>query len=79
MWRVVMYMFVPVAFVVGAGLSAAGHADDVRERGQVATLEPGAMGTTDEGQAKPQTIVVGPVAALCRSSNWAPTAADSTE
>ena len=31
---------------------------------QVATLEPGAMGTTDKGEAKPQTIVVGPVAAL---------------
>ena len=31
---------------------------------QVATLEPAAMGVNDDGQAKPQTIVVGPVAAF---------------
>ena len=31
---------------------------------QVSTLEPAAMGTTDKGEAKPQTIVVGPVAAF---------------
>jgi K+-transporting ATPase ATPase A chain len=31
---------------------------------QVSTLEPAAMGTADNGQAKPQTIVVGPVAAV---------------
>jgi K+-transporting ATPase ATPase A chain len=31
---------------------------------QVSTLEPGAMGTDDKGQAKQQTIVVGPVAAV---------------
>ena len=30
---------------------------------QVATLEPGAMGTADNGQPKLQTIVTGPVAA----------------
>ena len=30
----------------------------------VSTLEPGAMGTTDTGEAKLQTIVVGPVAAF---------------
>ena len=30
----------------------------------VSTLEPAAMGTTDKGEAKPQNIVVGPVAAL---------------
>ena len=31
---------------------------------QVSTLEPAAMGTTDKGEAKQQTIVVGPVAAF---------------
>jgi potassium-transporting ATPase potassium-binding subunit len=30
----------------------------------VATLKPAAMGIADSGQAKPQTIVVGPVAAV---------------
>ena len=31
---------------------------------QVTTLEPAAMGTTDNGQPKQQTIVVGPLAAF---------------
>jgi K+-transporting ATPase ATPase A chain len=31
---------------------------------QASTLEPGAMGTTDDGQIKQQTIVMGPVAAM---------------
>ena len=31
---------------------------------QVSTLEPAAMGTADNGQAKQQTIVVGPLAAF---------------
>jgi len=31
---------------------------------RVSTLEPAVMGTTDKGEAKPQTIVVGPVAAF---------------
>ena len=31
---------------------------------QVSTLEPGSMGTTDKGGSAPQTIVIGPVAAL---------------
>ena len=31
---------------------------------QVTTFEPAAMGTTDKGEPKHQTIVVGPVAAV---------------
>ena len=43
----------------------AGHADDLHcARTMFRTLEPGAMGTKPDGQAKQQTIVVGPVAAF---------------
>ena len=46
-------------------LHVAGHADDLSPSTEVATtLEPGSMGLDDKGQAKPQTIVVGPVAAV---------------
>ena len=45
---------------------------------QVATLEPGSLGSNDDGSAKQQTLVVGPVAALFRSNSSAPTAADFT-
>jgi hypothetical protein len=38
------------------------HADDLSERPTVTTLEPTAMGTTDSGQPKQQTIVVEPLA-----------------
>jgi potassium-transporting ATPase potassium-binding subunit len=64
MWRVVVYMFVPIAFVVGVIFIHEGmpmtYASDV----PVTTLEPAAMGTDDHGQAKPQTLIVGPVAAV---------------
>ena len=64
MWRVVVYMFVPVALVVGVIFIHEGmpmtYASDV----QVSTLEPAAMGTDDHGQAKQQTLIIGPVAAV---------------
>ncbi len=64
MWRVVVYMFLPAAFVIQPGLPDAGNADDLSECYQVTTLEPAAMGTTDNGQPKQQTIVMGPLAAF---------------
>jgi K+-transporting ATPase ATPase A chain len=64
MWRVVVYMFLPVALVFGAIFLHEGTPMTLRSSYQVATLEPGAMGATDKGEAKKQTIVVGPVAAL---------------
>jgi potassium-transporting ATPase potassium-binding subunit len=64
MWRVVVYMFVPVALVVGTIFIHEGmpmtYASDV----PVTTLEPAAMGTDDQGQAKQQTLIIGPVAAV---------------
>ena len=64
MWRVVVYMFVPVAFVIGILFMQQGMPMTYQATHQVSTLEPAAMGTADNGQAKQQTIVVGPVAAV---------------
>jgi potassium-transporting ATPase potassium-binding subunit len=57
-------MFVPVALVIGILFMQQGMPMTYAATQQVSTLEPGAMGTADNGQAKPQTIVVGPVAAV---------------
>lgn len=78
MWRVVAYMFVPAAFVLGVLFLQQGMPMTFQSTVQVATLEPGAMGTTDNGQPKPQTLVVGPVAAFVPQKMLGRTAADST-
>lgn len=64
MWRVLVYMFIPFAFVIGLIFITQGSPMTFQTSYQVSTLEAGAMGTTDKGEAKPQTIVVGPVAAF---------------
>jgi K+-transporting ATPase ATPase A chain len=64
MWRVIVYTFVPVAFVIGLLFIHQGMPMTFASTYQVSTLEAGAMGTDDKGQAKQQTIVVGPVAAV---------------
>src|SRR5208337_2247481 len=64
MWRVVVYMFVPAAFIFGLIFITQGSPMTLKTSHQVSTLEAGAMGTTDTGEAKQQTIVVGPVAAF---------------
>ena len=64
MWRVLIYMFVPVAFVVALFFIVQGSPMTLESAHQVSTLEPAAMGTTDTGEVKKQNIVVGPVAAL---------------
>jgi potassium-transporting ATPase potassium-binding subunit len=64
MWRVIVYMFVPVAFVIGILFMQQGMPMTYESTHQVSTLEPAAMGTADNGQLKQQTIVVGPVAAV---------------
>ena len=62
MWRVVMYTFLPAAFVVSFIFLQQGSPMTFESAYQASTLEPGAMGTTDKGEAKQQTIVVGPLA-----------------
>ncbi|MGF6843307.1 K+-transporting ATPase ATPase A chain [Paraburkholderia youngii] len=64
MWRVVVYMFVPIALVVGTIFIHEGMPMTYAGAEQVTTLEPAAMGTADNGQAKQQTLIVGPVAAV---------------
>jgi K+-transporting ATPase ATPase A chain len=64
MWRVVVYLFIPFALAFGLLFLHQGSPMTFRSSVQAATLEPGAMGTTDQGAARKQTIVVGPVAAL---------------
>ena len=62
MWRVAVYIFLPVAFVISLVFVQQGMPMTYHSSYQVTTLEPAAMGTTDTGQPKQQTIVVGPLA-----------------
>jgi potassium-transporting ATPase potassium-binding subunit len=64
MWRVVIYIFLPAALVLALVFVEQGMPMTYRSSYQVTTLEPGAMGLTDTGQPKRQTIVVGPLAAF---------------
>ena len=64
MWRVFVYMFLPLAFLLGVVFIQQGMPMTFQSYHEVAPLEPGAMGTTDKGEAKTQKIVVGPVAAV---------------
>jgi K+-transporting ATPase ATPase A chain len=64
MWRVVVYMFVPIALIVGVIFIQQGMPMTYASDQQVTTLEPAAMGTGDNGQPKQQMLIVGPVAAV---------------
>jgi K+-transporting ATPase ATPase A chain len=64
LWRSVVYLFIPLAFVVAALLVAGGSPMTLEGNAQVATIEQGAMGTEDDGTAKLQSIARGPVAAV---------------
>ena len=64
MWRVVMYTFLPLCFVFSLLFLASGMPMTFQSEYQVNTLEPAAMGTDSNNQAKQQAIVVGPLAAF---------------
>jgi K+-transporting ATPase ATPase A chain len=64
MWRVVAYLFLPAALIFGIIFLMQGSPMTFKSSHQVSTLEASAMGTTDKGEVKKQTIVVGPVAAF---------------
>src|SRR5208282_3104186 len=64
MWRVAMYIYVPVALVFGVIFMQQGMPMTYASTEVATTLEQGSMGLDDKGQANPQTIVVGPVAAV---------------
>jgi K+-transporting ATPase ATPase A chain len=64
MWRVLIYLFLPVCLIWGILFMQQGMPMTYQSEVQVQTIEPGAMGTTDAGQVKSQNIIVGPVAAV---------------
>jgi K+-transporting ATPase ATPase A chain len=64
MWRVVVYMFLPLAFLLGVVFLQQGSPMTFESSVQVSTLEKAAMGTTEKGEPKQQSIVVGPLAAF---------------
>jgi K+-transporting ATPase ATPase A chain len=64
MWRILVYMFAPIALIISLIFLVQGGPMTFKSSYHISTLEPAAMGTTDKGEAKQQTIVVGPVAAL---------------
>lgn len=64
LWRSVVYLFIPLAFVVATLLIAGGSPMTLDGSAEVTTMEPGAMGSDDSGAAKPQMIARGPVAAV---------------
>src|SRR5271156_1290555 len=64
MWSVVVYMFLPIGFVLSLLMLQQGMPMTYQTNYQVNTLEPTAMGTDSTGAAKLQTIVVGPLAAF---------------
>jgi potassium-transporting ATPase potassium-binding subunit len=64
MWRVVVYIYLPAALIIGTIFIREGMPMTYTSEQTVTTLEPGAMGTDEHGEAKPQNIIVGPVAAV---------------
>lgn len=64
MWRVVVYIFLPVAFAVSLVFVQQGMPMTFRSAYHVTTLEPTAMGVSANGQPNQQTIIVGPLAAF---------------
>jgi K+-transporting ATPase ATPase A chain len=64
MWRVVVYIYLPAALIIGVIFMHEGMPMTYASEQTVTTLEPASMGTDDHGQAKPQNIIVGPVAAV---------------
>ncbi len=64
MWRVVVYQFLPISFLLAILFVQQGSPMTFRSYYAANTLEPAAMGTQADGQAKTQTIIVGPLAAF---------------
>jgi K+-transporting ATPase ATPase A chain len=64
MWRAMVYMFLPVAFVFGIVCVQQGAPMTFKYAQDVQTLEQGAMGADEKGNPKPQTLVTGPLAAF---------------
>jgi potassium-transporting ATPase potassium-binding subunit len=64
MWRVMAYIYLPAALIAGVLFVWQGMPMTFASEHTVATLQHGAMGLDAHGQAQPQNIIVGPVAAV---------------
>jgi len=64
MWRVLAYLFVPIAFVIALIFIQQGSPMTFATSFQANTLEPAVLGVDADGLALPQTIALGPVAAF---------------
>ena len=64
LWRGLVYVAVPLSVIVGVLLIAGGTPMTFQGAAEVQTLQTAAMGTNDDGTAKPQVIARGPVAAI---------------
>jgi K+-transporting ATPase ATPase A chain len=64
MWRVCIYIYLPVSLIFGVIFMQQGMPMTFNSAEVATTLESGSMGLDDKGAAKPQTIIVGPVAAV---------------
>jgi K+-transporting ATPase ATPase A chain len=64
MWRAIVYIFLPVAFVFGILCVQQGAPMTFTYSRDVQTLEPGSMGADEKGNPKPQTLITGPLAAF---------------
>ena len=66
MWRVVAYMFLPIAFVLSLVWVQQGSPMTYKSAHQVSTLESGAMGSADDGTHTPVSFVV----SIVSGPNW---------
>lgn len=64
MWRVVVFIYLPAALIIGVIFITQGMPMTLASAHSVTTLQPAVMGTDAHGQALPQTMIVGPVAAV---------------
>ena len=64
MWRVMIYMFLPIGFVFSLICLQQGMPMTFKSAQMVSTVEPASMGVDDKGVAKQQTVVLGPLAAF---------------
>jgi K+-transporting ATPase ATPase A chain len=63
-WRGTIYLMLPLSVIVAVFLIAGGTPMTFQGNAEVQTLQAGALGTNDDGSAKPQVIARGPVAAI---------------
>jgi K+-transporting ATPase ATPase A chain len=64
MWRAVGYVFLPSSLLMGVLLLPAGVPMTFDKAAEATTLEPGALGTGEKGEALAQKVARGPVAAI---------------